>query len=47
MGYDCEIQDFLNTIHISNIFDEFPVVLITEIFEQNQDEQLGLGVDLL
>ena len=47
MGYDWEIKDLLNSIHISNVFDEFPVVLVPEIFEQNQDEQLVLGVDLL
>jgi hypothetical protein len=29
------------------IFDEFPVVLVTEIFEQNQDEKLVLAVDFL
>ena len=47
MGYYWEIQNLLNTHHISDIFDEFPVVLVTEILEQNQDEQLMLGIDLL
>jgi len=47
MGYYCEIKDLLNSLHISDVFDEFPVVLVTEIFEQNQDEQLVLRVDLL
>jgi hypothetical protein len=30
-----------------DIFDEFPVVLVPVIPEQNQDEQLVLGADLL
>ena len=47
MRYFGEIKNLLNFGNISDIFDEFPVVLVTEIFEQNQDEQLGLGVDLL
>ena len=47
MRYFGEIQNLLNFGHISNIVDEFPVVLVTEIFEQNQDEKLVLGVDLL
>ena len=47
MRYLGEIKNLLNFIHISDIFDEFPVVLVTEIFEQNQDEKLVLRVDLL
>jgi len=47
MRYFGEIKNFLNFLHISDIFDEFPVVLVTEILEQNQDKQLVLGVDLL
>jgi len=37
----------MNSLHIFDTLDEFPVVLVTEIFEQNQDEQLVLEVDLL
>ena len=38
MRHNREIKDFLNSLHIPDVFDEFPVVLVTEIFEQNQDE---------
>jgi hypothetical protein len=47
MGYYGESQNLLNALHISDVFNEFPIVLVTEILEQNQDEQLGLGIDLL
>jgi len=47
VGYYREIKDLLNLLHISNIFDEFPVVLVTEIFEENENEKLILGVCLL
>jgi len=47
MGYCWEIKDLLNSFHISDVFNEFPVMLVPKIFEQNQDEQLVLGVDLL
>jgi hypothetical protein len=47
MRYLGEIKNPLNFGHISDIFDEFPVVLVSEIFEQNQDEKLVLRVDLL
>ena len=40
-------QIFPELLHISDFFDEFPVVLVTEIFEENQDEKLMLGIDLL
>jgi hypothetical protein len=33
MGYYGESKDLLNSLHISDIFDEFPVVLVTKIFE--------------
>jgi hypothetical protein len=33
MRYFGEIKNLLNFGHISDIFDEFPVVLVTEIFE--------------
>jgi len=33
-----EIKNLLNFGNVFDIFDEFPVVLVTEIFEQNQDE---------
>lgn len=37
MGYYGQIQNLLNPLHISDIFDEFPVVLVPEILEQNQN----------
>jgi len=40
-------MNLLNSIHISNIFDKFPIVLVTVILEENQDEKLVLGVDIL
>jgi len=40
-------MDLLNYIHISDVFYKFPVMLVPEIFKQNQDEQLVFGVDLL
>ena len=33
MGYYWEIKDLLNALHISDVFNEFPVVLVTEILE--------------
>jgi hypothetical protein len=33
MGYYGESKDLLNTLHISDIFDKFPLVLVTKIFE--------------
>jgi len=41
------IEYLLNFFHITNIFDEFPVVLVTEIFEEDKDEKLMLGISLL
>jgi len=38
MGYSGENKNFLNIDHVSDIFDEFPIVRVTESFEQNQDE---------
>jgi len=38
MRYFWKIKNLPYSVHISDIFDEFPVVLITEIFEQNEDE---------
>lgn len=31
-----EIKNLLNSLHISDIFYEFPVVLVSVIFEENQ-----------
>jgi len=47
MGYFREVKDLLNSLHISDVIDEFPVVLVTEIFEQNEYEKLVLGISLL
>ena len=33
MGYYGESKDLLDSLHISDIFDKFPVVLVTKIFE--------------
>jgi len=42
-----EVKNLLNSLHVTDIFDKFPIVLVAEIFEQNQDKQLVLGVDPL
>jgi hypothetical protein len=42
-----EVKNLLNSLHVSGIFDKFPIMLVAEIFEQNQDKQLVLGVDPL
>jgi hypothetical protein len=47
MGYGWKIQFLLDCFHVSNIFNEFPIVLVPVIFEENEDEKLMLGVDLL
>ena len=47
MRYFREIKNLLNSVHISDIFDEFAVMLVPVIFEKNEDEKLMLGVDLL
>ena len=47
MGYDREVKEFLNVNHVCNIFDEFPVVLVPEIFEEYKDKKLMLGIGLL
>lgn len=36
----------LNLFHVSDIFDEFTVVLVPVVFEENEDQMLMLGVDL-
>jgi len=46
MRYNREIKDLLNILHISDILDEFPVVLVPVIFEENKREKLMLSVDL-
>jgi hypothetical protein len=38
MGYIQEIKDLLNSFHISNVFNEFPIMLVPKIFEQNRDK---------
>jgi len=47
MRYFRETKNLLNFGHISDIFDEFPVVLATVILEENQSKELILGTDLL
>jgi len=34
----CKIQGFLNPRHISNIFNEFPIMLVPEVLEENENE---------
>ena len=46
MGHEGKIQFLLDRFHIFNVFNEIPVVLVSIIFEENQDEKLVLGVDL-
>ena len=46
MGYDRKIQFLLDRLHVSDIFDEIPIVLVPEVFEENKNEKLILGVDL-
>ena len=43
MGYDRKIKDHLNSLHISNIFDKLPIMLVPVIFEENKNEKLMLG----
>jgi hypothetical protein len=47
MRDDEEIQFLLDLSHISDIFDKLTVMLVPIIFEENKDEKLMLGVDLL
>jgi hypothetical protein len=47
MRYNRENKDLLNFLHISDIFDKFPVVLVPVILEENKCEKLMLRVDLL
>ena len=47
MGDYSEIKNLLNSVHISDIFDEFPIVLVTVILEENQSKELILSIDLL
>ena len=42
-----QIKDLLLFLHISDVFDQFPEVLVPKTIEQKQSEQLVLGVDLL
>jgi len=47
MGDDRKIQFLLDLFHVSNIFDEVPVMLVPVLFEEDEDEKLMLGVDPL
>ena len=47
MRDDREIEDLLDPVHVSNIFNKFPVMLVPKISEENKDKQLVLGVRLL
>lgn len=46
MGYSWKLQFLLDCFHDSNIFNEIPVVLVSVVFEEYQDQKLILGVDL-
>jgi len=47
MGDLRKTKDFLNLFHVSDIFDELPVVLVPILLEQEQYKMLVLGVDPL
>lgn len=47
MGCLWEIKDLLNSLHISDVFDELTVMLVPIILEKNEDQKLILGVDFL
>ena len=47
MGDFCKIEQFRNSPHIPNIFDEFSIMLVPKIFEKNEDKKLILSVNLL
>lgn len=47
MRDDRETEDLLNPFHTSNIFDEFPIVLVPEISEEDKCEKLMLREYLL
>lgn len=38
MRDECQVKDLLNPFHITNIFDEFPVMLVPEISEEDKDK---------
>ena len=46
MGHYWKIKYLLNSLHVTNIFNELPVVLVPVILEQNENQKLMLGVDL-
>jgi len=47
MGYYGERKDLLNSFHISDIFNKLSIVLVPEIFEEDQDKELILSIGLL
>ena len=47
MRYSRKIKDFPDIVHIPDIIDEFPIVLVPVIFEENKRKKLMLGVDFL
>jgi len=47
MRHNGEIQFLLDRIHVSDIFNELPVVLVPVVFEEDQGKKLGLGIDPL
>ncbi len=44
MRYRCEFRDFLNSFHIADIVDKFPVLLVPVILKHNQSEKLVLDI---
>jgi hypothetical protein len=42
-----QVKNILDLFHVSNIFNEFPVMLVPKISEENKDKKLMLGVRLL
>ncbi len=47
MRYDRQIKYLLNSFHVSDIFNKFPVVLVPVILEEDKDKKLMLGKRLL
>lgn len=47
MGYGWQLEDLLDLLHVPDIFNDVSVMLVTVVFEKNEDEKLMLSIDLL
>jgi hypothetical protein len=47
MRYYGKSEDLLNLLHITDIVDEFQIMLVSILFEEKVCEKLMLGKDLL